>query len=124
MMRGMKKVLVADDSKAFRALEEAFLTQRGYHVLQARDGAETLRLAFTESPDVILLDIQMPVMDGVSVLSTLKANPQTSGIPVIVISTIGRDKDRDILLRGGADGFIAKPINGLELLSTVERLTR
>ncbi len=122
MLGGMKTILVADDSKAFRALEEAMLVGRGYRVLQAGDGAETVRIAFTEKPDLILLDIQMPVMDGVSVLSTLKAKPETSAIPIIVITTIGREKDRDILLKGGADDFVSKPINGQSLLAKVEKL--
>lgn len=118
----MKTVLVADDSRTFRALEQAFLVQRGFRVLQASDGAEALRLVYAEKPDLVLLDIQMPVMDGASVLATLKNNPATRSIPVIVITTIGREKDRDILLRGGADEFIAKPINGAELLTKVMRL--
>jgi CheY-like chemotaxis protein len=116
-----KKVLVADDSKVFRALEEAFLTSRGYTVLHAADGAETLRLTHQERPDLILLDIQMPVMDGVQVLSTVKNNPETKSIPVIVITTIGRDSDLTLLRKGGADDVIAKPINGSELIVKVHK---
>lgn len=118
----MKTVLIADDSKAFRALEQAFLAQRGYRVLQASDGAEAVRLTYGEKPDLILLDIQMPVMDGVGVLTTLKSNPDTRAIPIIIITTIGREKDRDILLRGGANDFVAKPIKGPELIAKVEHL--
>ncbi|MBN1960467.1 MAG: response regulator [Deltaproteobacteria bacterium] len=118
----MKTVLIADDSRTFRALEQAFLVQRGFRVIQAGDGAEALRLVYSEKPDLILLDIQMPVMDGASVLATLKSNQSTKTIPVIVITTIGRDKDREIMLRGGADDFISKPINGAELLKKVKRL--
>ena len=120
----MKTVLIADDSKVFRTLEQAFLSQRGYRILQACDGAEALRLACTERPDIVLLDIQMPVMDGASVLATLKSNPDTRHIPIIMITTIGRPKDREILLKGGADDFISKPINGQELLDKVHRLLR
>ncbi len=122
MIPGMKTILIADDSKAFRALEQAMLASRGYRVLQAADGAETVRMAFTDKPDLILLDIQMPVMDGVSVLSTLKAKPETAGIPIIIITTIGREKDRDILLKGGADDFVSKPIDGPSLVSKIEKL--
>jgi CheY-like chemotaxis protein len=120
----MKTVLIADDSKTFRALEQAFLAQRGFRVLQAGDGAEALRLAFSEKPDLILLDVQMPVMDGPSALAALKSTPETKHIPVIVITTIGREKDREILLKGGADDFISKPINGQQLVAKVQKLTR
>ncbi len=117
-----KTILIADDSEVFRALEEAFLKQRGYAVLHASHGAEALKLVLEKKPDLLLLDVQMPVMDGPSVLAALKANPATKDMPVIVITTIGREKDRDILLRGGANDFIAKPINGQELLVKVQRL--
>jgi CheY-like chemotaxis protein len=118
----MKKILIADDSTAFRKLEEAFLAGRGYKLLHAEDGLETIRITREQMPDLILLDIQMPVMDGVQVLTQLKSSPETSEIPVVVISTIGRTYDRDLLLKAGADEFIAKPINGSELLRTVRAL--
>jgi two-component system, cell cycle response regulator len=117
-----KKILIADDSTVFRTLEAAFLLQRGYTVMHAADGAQAVRLAYAEKPDLILLDVQMPVMDGVSVLATLKNNPSTRHIPIIVITTIGREKDRDILLRGGADDFASKPIDGSDLVAKVQRL--
>jgi len=117
-----KTVLIADDSKVFRALEMAYLTSRGYAVLHAGDGVETLRLAHENKPDLILLDVQMPIMDGVQVLSTLKKNPEMKTIPVIIISTIGRDFDREIFIKGGADEFISKPINGNELIHKVFKL--
>ncbi len=117
-----KTILIADDSKVFRSLEEAFLVQRGYVVLHAADGATAVKLAIEKLPDLLLLDIQMPVMDGVSVLQALKAHPSTKHIPIIVITTIGRDRDREILVRGGADEFISKPISGNELLAKVQRL--
>lgn len=118
----MKRVLIADDSAAFRKLEEAFLAHRGYSLLHATDGAEAVRKAREEQPDLVLLDIQMPIMDGVQVLSTLKGADETRHIPVIIVSTIGREHDRDLLTRAGADGFLPKPINGLELLRKVRAL--
>jgi CheY-like chemotaxis protein len=117
-----KQILIADDSTVFRTLEAAFLMQRGYKIMHAADGAEAVRLAFSQKPDLILLDVQMPIMDGVSVLATLKASPDTKHIPIIVITTIGRDIDRDILLRGGADDFVSKPIDGRDLVAKVHRL--
>jgi twitching motility two-component system response regulator PilH len=117
-----RKILVADDSIVFRLLEARLLETRGYQVVQAADGIEALRCAVDEQPDLILLDIQMPLMDGVQVLATLKRQEATRDIPVIVISTIGREKDRDIMLRGGADDFISKPIDGSNLLRRVGEL--
>jgi two-component system, cell cycle response regulator len=118
-----KTVLVADDSVVFRALEEAFLSARGYAVLHAADGAETVRLTLAENPDLILLDVQMPIMDGVQVLSAVKKNPKTKHIPIIIITTIGRDTDKKIFLKGGADDVISKPINGNELIQKVYKLS-
>jgi DNA-binding response OmpR family regulator len=117
-----KRILIADDSPTFRLLEEVFLVQRGYKTLHAENGAEALRLSIEEKPDLVILDIQMPVMDGVQVLKALKSNEATRSIPVIIASTIGRDHDRDLLVRGGADDFLSKPINGQELLVRVHRL--
>ncbi len=118
----IKTILIADDSKVFRTLEEAFLTQRGYQVVHAADGAETLRLATERKPDLVLLDVQMPVMDGVQVLSALKAGSETRDIPVLIITTIGRDYDETLLRKAGADDFLAKPISGADLLRKVFQL--
>ena len=118
------KVLIADDSNVFRDLEAKILEMRGYTVVHAPNGAEALKHAIADKPDIILLDIQMPVMDGVQVLTALKHNPSTKGIPVIMISTIGREKDRDLLLRGGADAFLSKPINSRDLLRHIRQLIR
>lgn len=118
-----KKILIADDSTVFRQLEAKLLEARGYEVVHAADGVEALRQAVDHEPDLILLDIQMPVMDGVQVLATLKKQEQTRDIPVIVITTIGRDKDREILLRGGANAFMSKPIEIRDLLEMIQKLT-
>jgi CheY-like chemotaxis protein len=116
------KILIADDSTVFRHLEAKLLETRGYQVVHAADGIEALRRAVDDNPDLILLDIQMPVMDGVQVLATLKKQEETRHIPVIIITTIGREKDRDILLRGGANAFISKPIDGPTLVRQVKEL--
>ena len=117
-----KKILVADDSQAFRMLEEKLLQIRGYSTLHAHDGAEAFRLAISEQPDLILLDVQMPVMDGVQTLAALKREPRTQKIPVIIVTTIGREKDRDILIKGGAADLISKPIDGISLVRKIKTL--
>lgn len=117
-----KKILVADDSESFRQLEARLLAMRGYEPIHAADGAAALKAAITEKPALILLDIQMPVMDGVQVLAALRQREETSNIPVIVVTTIGRAKDREILLKGGASDLISKPIDGPDLIRRIRAL--
>jgi CheY-like chemotaxis protein len=117
-----KKILVVDDSQSFRALEEKMLQIRGYTTLHASDGAAAFKMAIAERPDLILLDIQMPVMDGVQTLAALKKEPSTKEIPVVIVTTIGREKDREILMKGGAADLLAKPIDGLTLVRKIKSL--
>lgn len=120
----MKKltVLIADDSRAFRELEGGYLSRLGFHTLFAEDGAEALRVAQQERPDLILLDIQMPVMDGVQVLSVLKQDNRTSHIPIIVVTTINEPDNVQRLLEAGALRVLSKPIRGTDLKQTIEPL--
>jgi CheY-like chemotaxis protein len=116
-----KKILIADDSRTFRHLEEELLKRR-YTLLQAENGAQAVQLAAQQSPDLILLDLQMPVMDGSKALTVLKGSPATSAIPVVLVTTIANDEQRAQLLKAGAARFLSKPINGADLLSTVRDL--
>jgi CheY-like chemotaxis protein len=117
----LKKILIADDSRTFRHLEEELLKRR-YTLLQAENGAQAVQLAAQQSPDLILLDLQMPVMDGSKALAVLKGSPATSAIPVVLVTTIANDEQRAQLLKAGAARFLSKPINGADLLSTVRDL--
>ena len=117
-----KKILIADDSRTFRHLEEELLRRRGYELLQAENGAQAIQLAVQELPDLILLDLQMPVMDGAKALAVLKGSDKTSGIPVVMITTVGHDAQRDLMLKAGAARFLAKPINGADLLTAIREL--
>ncbi|MCC7070369.1 MAG: protein kinase [Deltaproteobacteria bacterium] len=119
-----KKVLIADDAEVFRRIEEEILRPLSYAFVHAKDGAQALKLAADEAPDLILLDVQMPVMDGVQVLSFLKRNPQTQAIPVCVVTTIGRAHDEELLRKGGADAFLTKPVKPGVLIQTVRRLLK
>jgi CheY-like chemotaxis protein len=117
-----KRILVADDSQAFRALEEKLLQIRGYSTIHAADGAAAFKLAVDEQPDLILLDVQMPIMDGVQTLAALKREPRTHAIPVVIVTTIAREKDRDILIKGGASDVLSKPIDALALVRKIKAL--
>lgn len=121
-MTTTRRILIADDAEVFRRLEEGLLKAHGYSFLHAKDGAEAVKLAIAEQPDLILLDVQMPVMDGVQALQVLKKDARTQHIPVVVVTTIGRAHDEELMRRGGADAFLTKPVKGPDLVKTVKQL--
>lgn len=112
-------ILIADDSRTFRQLEAELLKRNGYTLLAADNGAKAVQVATRELPDLILLDLQMPIMDGAKALSLLKRNEATQSIPVIIISTIGDDAQRDQLVAAGAARVLTKPIDPVSLLSAI-----
>lgn len=114
-----KTILIADDSRAFRQLEAELLKRNGYMLLAADNGAKAVQMASRELPDLILLDLQMPIMDGAKALSLLKSNDKTQRIPVIMITTIGDDAQRTQLLNAGASHVVLKPIDAAKLLSAI-----
>jgi CheY-like chemotaxis protein/class 3 adenylate cyclase len=117
------KILVVDDVPENVRLLEAVLVPRGYAVVTANDGLEALELVATEEPDLILLDVMMPGLDGYAVCSHLRANDDTAVLPVIMVtSSIGQEKTKAI--EAGADDFIPKPFNHDELLTRVRSLLR
>lgn len=101
------KVLLVEDSKFLRMATERVLTHAGYEVSTAADGEEALRVANEKMPDIILLDMMLPKLSGPEVLRALKANPATSAIPVIVLTSLSQ-KNEEKLLRDGADAYFEK----------------
>ena len=118
------RVLVVDDVPANVRLLEAKLTNEFYEVLTAADGPQALQLAKAESPDIILLDIMMPGMDGFEVCRRLKADPATRLIPVVLITALSDTKDRVMGLKAGADDFLTKPVQDVSLFARVRSLLR
>jgi DNA-binding response OmpR family regulator len=117
------KILVVDDVPENVRLLEAVLVPRGYEVVTASDGLEALKLVDAEKPDLILLDVMMPGLDGYGVCTQLRADDDTAVLPVIMVtSSIGQEKTRAI--EAGADDFIPKPFNHDELLTRVRSLLR
>lgn len=117
-------VLVVDDVPANRELLEEHLDRLGYDVRQARDGVEALELVAAEEPDLILLDIDMPRLDGITVCRRVKADPVTRLVPVVLLTA---HQDRATRLRGleaGADDFLTKPFDSAELLVRTKVLLR
>lgn len=118
------RILVVDDILANRRLLQAKLEARYFHVIMAENGETALRLAREESPDIILLDIMMPGMDGYEVARQLKADPQTAHIPIVMVTALSQQEHRLKGLNAGADDFIIKPFDDFALLSRINALMR
>lgn len=114
-------VLVADDNADNRAVYVMALTHFGYRVLEAADGAEAIRVARAEHPDLILMDLQMPRVTGFQATERLKQDPATASIPVIAVTALAMEGDRNMAFAVGCDGYFAKPIEPRLLAAEVER---
>ncbi len=118
------RVLVVDDSDVTRTLLVRTLERAGFVVLAARDGAEGAVVALKERPDVVVTDLEMPLMDGYQLLRLLKHEPASASIPVLILTTHGEAPSRFWGLRTGADAYLTKNYDSAELVATVTRLAR
>lgn len=116
----MAKLLVIDDDKDTMRILEAKLTDAGYQIMQACNGMEGLEKARQNRPDVILLDIMMPELDGLSVLKHLKFDPQTDSIPVVIMTAKG-EKMEGVFKMEGASGYLTKPFVFSNLLEQLKK---
>ncbi|MCD6362950.1 MAG: response regulator [Synergistetes bacterium] len=114
-----KKILVVDDSKMILKMAEATLRKAGFNVITAENGKQGFLKATAEKPDLILTDIMMPEMDGLTLCEELRKNPQTKDIPILIISTKGQKKDVIEALQRGATGYIVKPFSPKDLATRV-----
>lgn len=110
-----RKVLVIEDNEKNRVLVRDVLKYYGYEVIEARDGEEGIRAARQQMPDLILMDIQMPVMDGITAGRTIRNDPDTREIKLIAITSFAMKGDRERILEAGFDDYIAKPIDTRQL---------
>lgn len=115
------RILLADDAKNVILVLKMSLEKAGYDVLVARDGLSALEKAQSEEPDLILLDILMPKMNGFLVLEALRDEPKTINIPVVFISAKSEEKDKERAKLLGANDYLIKPIKQEELLAVVEK---
>ncbi len=118
----MAKILIVDDEERNRRLLDVFVKADGYATIDAANGETALRLALSENPDLILLDLMMPGMDGFEVTRWLKANPLTSAIPIIIVTALEDVASHRRMLASGADEFINKPVDRWELSMRIAKL--
>jgi CheY-like chemotaxis protein len=118
------RILVVDDERQNRQLLEVILEGEGYHVLTATSGKEALEKVAGELPDLVLLDVMMPGMDGYQVASRIKADAATKSIPVILLTALDDRSSRSHGLSAGAEDFLTKPIDRAELCLRVRKLLR
>ncbi len=115
----MARILIAEDEANIFKLVSFRLKHLGHEVIWAQNGGQALEAAHEQSPDLILLDVMMPVYDGFQVLKKLKADADTQPIPVIMLTARGHEKDVVTGIEGGADDYIVKPFSFPELIARV-----
>jgi two-component system, cell cycle response regulator DivK len=118
----MIKVLIAEDNAVNRELLRELLEDRGYAVVEACDGQEALRMVDETQPDILLLDIGMPVLDGYAVARKIRENPALAPLPILAVTAYAMQGDREKILHSGFDGYLSKPVNASALAGEIERL--
>ncbi len=119
-----EKILIVEDEKDIIKMLEYNLKKEGFKVIDARDGEDALDLAVREYPDLVLLDLMLPGMDGLEVCKALKKEPKTSLIPIIMLTAKGQESDKVVGLELGADDYITKPFSLRELIARIKAVLR
>jgi CheY-like chemotaxis protein len=117
-----RKVLLVDDSSTVLLMEKMILAKGPYEIVTARDGVEGVAKAKSEQPDVILLDVMMPNLDGLSACAAIRADEATAHIPIVMVTTRGEEHNIETAFRNGCTDYVTKPINGLELLTKLNNI--
>jgi two-component system alkaline phosphatase synthesis response regulator PhoP len=121
---GPPKILIADDNLQNVELLEAYLSEVDCEIQTASDGEETLRAIAEDAPDLVLLDVMMPRLSGFEVCRTLRANPATRDILILMVTALNEASDFERGVQAGTDDFLTKPVNKIELLCRVRSLLR
>ena len=118
----MPQILIVEDNDMNLDMLSRRLMRKGYDIVAARDGQAGVAQAVSEKPDLILMDMSLPVMDGWEATRRIKANPETAGIPVVALTAHAMASDREKALEAGCDDFYTKPIEFAGLLDIISRL--
>jgi two-component system cell cycle response regulator DivK len=117
-----KTILLVDDSAMICHIVGQILKESGYAILTAKNGREAVMMAKKHNPNLIIMDVEMPVMDGIEATAQMKSQPETARIPVIILTSLGREEDIARAKEAGCRGFLAKPICREILNSEVEKI--
>jgi two-component system cell cycle response regulator DivK len=118
----MKKVLIAEDNPVNRELLRELLEIRGYAVTESSNGEEALGQIAKTQPDILLLDLGMPVLDGFETIKRIRTDPEFKSLPVLAVTAYAMQGDQERILTSGFDGYLSKPINSLLLDQELNRL--
>lgn len=114
-------ILVVDDDERSRKLACELIAVNGFNVAEAADGEECLLLVAIKRPDVILLDMQMPRLDGIKTMKRLKGNPDTEAIPIVMLSASAMAEEKEAMRAGGCVAILSKPVDLKELIETIKK---
>jgi CheY-like chemotaxis protein len=120
----MSKILIAEDNAVNRELLRELLEMRGHTVAEACDGEEALRMIEQTEPDLLLLDIGMPLLDGFGVMRKIREDPCFASLPVVAVTAYAMRGDREKILSSNFDGYLSKPVNARSLGEELDRLLR
>jgi len=123
-MNEMKRVLIIEDDPFIRELEKALFEIKGYTVFEAGDAKSGLRIAKDENPDVIVIDFQLPKMNGIKAIQLFKNDPDTKNIPCVIVTASATEEQKELLKSSDACGYITKPINTRTFVEEVIKLSR
>jgi two-component system cell cycle response regulator DivK len=116
-----EQILVVEDNEKSMKLFRDVLQAKGYRTLEATTGGRAVELATERGPDLVLMDVQLPDIDGVEALGRLRADDRTASIPVLALTAQAMEGDRERFLAAGFDGYVSKPVNIAELVGTVKQ---
>ncbi len=118
-----KKILIAEDDLALNRILQLLLKGR-YDTIPAMNGKEPVEIATTQKPDLILMDIILPVMDSLQAIRLIRQNPKTRSIPILAVTILATHKDKEECLQSGCDDYICKPFTPLQLAFRIEKLLK
>lgn len=121
MQDGKIKVLIVEDNYMNKVLVKEILTLDGYDIVEARSGTEALKVMATDRPDIILMDLHLPEMDGITATRIIKSEERNRSIPILALTASAMKGEEEKILSKGFDGYVAKPIERKKLLDTISR---